>query len=184
MVPSPRHPLWGSAAGRIFQPFSLEGLAAPGLGILGLALLGRWLGSAQRRPWTWMGLVAGVLGLFDGDRRRRGRRRREDSLFLYYATVHGRPLVSGSIARYPTRRLTRLTSDPLYRQVLALEDEPGYADPPTFTGTDLATAGIGFVVLHRDRPAPRAEAYLQGLGLSVLVVDGTVVVLRTPAAGT
>lgn len=105
---------------------------------------------------------------------------RDDTIFMYYATVHGKPLVSGSTSRYPTSRLRQLTALPLYRQVLALEDEPGFADPPTFTAGELRRAGIGFVVYHRDRPVPRAEAYLSALGLPVLADDGTVEVLQVP----
>ncbi|HET6793995.1 MAG TPA: hypothetical protein VFH45_06115 [Acidimicrobiales bacterium] len=107
---------------------------------------------------------------------------RDDTIFLYYATSHGHPLVSGMVARYPAGRLARLTSIPVYRQLLALESEPGFADRATFTAADLARLGIGFVVLHRDRPVPTAWSYLGRLHLPVLADDGTVVVLRVPAA--
>lgn len=108
---------------------------------------------------------------------------RENSYLLGYATTHQRALVSGSASRYPTTRLTRLTSDPLYRQVLALEDEPGYTDPPTFDARALRAAGISFVVYHRDRPLPRAKSFFESLGLAVLADDGSVVVWKVPEDG-
>lgn len=103
---------------------------------------------------------------------------RDDTIFVYYATVHGRPLVSGYLSRYPERRLTRLSAIPLYRQVLALGKEPGFDDRPTFDASDLRRQGIGYVVYHRDRPWPAAYAYLSGLGLPVLADDGTIVVWK------
>lgn len=100
---------------------------------------------------------------------------RDDTIFLYYATVHRRPLVSGYLSRYPVGRLERLTAIPVYRQILALGEEPGYTGPATFTVDDLRELGIGYVVYHRDRPWPAAYAYLSGLGLPVLADDGTIV---------
>ena len=105
---------------------------------------------------------------------------RDDTIFMYYATSHGHPLVSGMVARYPDSRFARLDSVPVYRQVLALESEPGYSDRPTFTASDLARLGIGFVVLHRDRPLPAAWSYMSRLHLRVLADDGAVVVLGVP----
>lgn len=105
---------------------------------------------------------------------------RDDTIFLYYATRHGRPLVSGMVARYPNERRTRLTSVPLYRQVLALQGEPGFIDPARFDERDLRALGIGFVVYHRDRPEPPAFDYVAGLGMQVLADDGTVIVWKVP----
>jgi hypothetical protein len=105
---------------------------------------------------------------------------RDNSLLLGFATVHQRPLVSGSVSSYPRSRLDRLTGDPLYRQILALEDEPGYTDVPRFGAQELRSAGISFVVHHRDRPLPRAEEYLASLGMPVLADDGTVRVWKVP----
>jgi len=105
---------------------------------------------------------------------------RDDTLFLWYATTYRQPLVSGMVARLPDWRWRRLTSMPLYRQLLSLEAEPGFSSPATFTADDLRRAGIGFVVLHRDRPEPAAAAYLARIGLRRLSSDGTVTVLEVP----
>lgn len=108
---------------------------------------------------------------------------RENSIFLYYATRHGHPVVNGMVARLPRKRLERLLAEPVYRQVLSLQGEPGMQDPPTFGADDLRRLGIGFVVYHRDRPFPAALAHLGGLGLPVAADDGTVVVWRVPRGG-
>jgi hypothetical protein len=105
---------------------------------------------------------------------------RLDYIFLYYATFHKKPLVSGMAARYPQKRVNILTSIGVYRQLLALEHEPGFSDAPTFTAADLKSLGIGYVVYHRDLPQPEAYAYLAGLGLPVLADDGTVIVWKVP----
>jgi hypothetical protein len=110
-------------------------------------------------------------------------REREDSGLVYMATVHGRPLVSGTTSRYPRARLEELTAIPVFRQVLALEGEPGFDDPARFTGDDLCRVGIGFVVYHRDRPVPEAFEYLKRLRLPVLADDGTVLVWHVPRCG-
>ena len=103
-----------------------------------------------------------------------GDRSRDHTIFLYYATVHGRPLVSGYLSRYPDERLERLTAIPMYRQVLALVGDPGFDDPAEFDADDLRRLGIGYVVYHRDRPEPKAYEYLDTLGLERLSDDGTV----------
>ena len=126
-------------------------------------------GAVLEVPLQWASAAA-VLGDRAADR--------EHTVFMYYATVHEKPLVSGYVSRYPSRRLRELTSVPVYRQMLALGDEPGFLDPPSFRSDDLRRLGIGFVVYHRDRPQPRAFEYLKGLGLTTLDDDGTVVVWR------
>jgi hypothetical protein len=109
---------------------------------------------------------------------------RENTELLGYAATHHRAIVSGSASRYPAKRLRRLTEDPLYRQVLALEAEPGYTDTPTFGSAELRAAGIAYVVYHRDRPLPRVEPYLSSLSLAVAADDGTVIAWKVPTGGT
>jgi hypothetical protein len=106
---------------------------------------------------------------------------RDDTVFLYYATAHEHPLVSGMLARYPEARFIRIRNVPLYREVLTLQGDPD-GQPPRFGASDLRAAGIGFVVYHRDRPEPEAYRYLSGLALPVLADDGTVLVWRVSFA--
>jgi hypothetical protein len=108
--------------------------------------------------------------------------RREDSILLRAALVHHHPVVNGSVARYPDRRLAELLRVPVYRQVLALEQEPGFVDEPRFDAPDLARLGIGYVVYHRDRPLPMALAYVEGLRLPVLADDGVTLIWTVPPA--
>jgi hypothetical protein len=101
-----------------------------------------------------------------------------DDLFLYYATKHKHPMVNGMIARLPVKRRAALYGIPVYRQLLALQHQVGFTDPPTFTATDLQGLDIGFVVYHRSRPMPDALAYVEGLGLEQVADDGDTVVWR------
>jgi hypothetical protein len=107
---------------------------------------------------------------------------REDSIYLYYATRHGHPVSNGMVARLPRARLAALFGYAPYSQLLALQHQPGFKDPPTFTAHDLRAMGIGWVVYHRDNPFPDALAYLQTLGLTPAADDGVVEVWRVPAA--
>ena len=106
---------------------------------------------------------------------------RENSIFLYWATFHRKAVVSGHISRYPDKRLDRLKSIPVYRQVLSLMDEPGYDDAATFGADDLRELGISFVVYHRDRPEPAVLEYVERLDLELLADDGRIVVWKVNA---
>jgi hypothetical protein len=101
---------------------------------------------------------------------------------MVYATVHGRPLASGSVSRLSTTRLERLLAVPLYAAVLQLQS-PGGPDPdvaPTIDRAMLRAAGIGYVVHHRDVAVPRVRRAIQALELPVLASDGDVTVWLVP----
>lgn len=107
----------------------------------------------------------------------------DHTVFLYYATRHGKPLVSGMAARYPHRHIERLLDIPVYGQVLSLQEtDPDRPQgmPASFTAADLADLDIGFVVFHRDQPRPRARDYVAQLGLEPLADDGLVEVWKVP----
>lgn len=104
----------------------------------------------------------------------------QDFLFLIYQMTHERPVVSGAVSRYPSDDLDRLLSVPLYRQVLALADQPGFRDRASFDAADLRELGIGYVAYHREDPVPKALAYLQALDLPVLADDGMVIIWKVP----
>jgi hypothetical protein len=112
-----------------------------------------------------------------------GDQAQDHTIFMYWATHHGKPLVGGMVARYPDARLRALTAEvPVYAQVMALQQPEPKPDAPgaSFTTADLAQLDIGFVAYHRDRPRPRAEQYLAGLGMPVLADDGTVIIWKVP----
>ena len=103
----------------------------------------------------------------------------DHSIFLYYATRHGKPLSGGMVARYPKRSRQAILDDPIYAQVVPLQE----GDPKfmaTFDALDLRQAGIGYVVYHRNEGRPAALAYFSRLGLPVLADDGTVLVWKVP----
>lgn len=102
----------------------------------------------------------------------------DHSIFLYYATRHGKPLAGGVAARYPARSRRALLHHPVYSQVVALQQ--GDLASAIFDAAELRRSGIGYVVYHRDRPRPAAEAYLGELRMPVLADDGTVLVWKVP----
>ena len=102
----------------------------------------------------------------------------DHSIFLYYATRHGKPLAGGVAARYPARGRRALFAPPgLFA---------GRRPPAGRPGLDhvrrrrTAPVRIGYVVYHRDRPRPAAEVYLGELRMPVLADDGTVLVWKVP----
>lgn len=107
---------------------------------------------------------------------------RDHTIFLYYATRHRHPMVSGMVARLPKRRLDKLLAIPVYRQLLTLQHQPGMFDLATFTVDDLRRLDIGFVVYHRDRPMPDVRDYVAALGLPVVARDRKITVWEVPAA--
>ena len=102
------------------------------------------------------------------------------ALFMAWATVHERPYVGGSLSRYSDERLQRLFDIPVYRQILAMQDEPGIDDPASFGADDLSDLGIGYVVYHRSLREPRVYEHLDGLDLPVLADDGDTIVWKVP----
>ncbi|MGH9008849.1 MAG: hypothetical protein ACRDYF_03275 [Acidimicrobiia bacterium] len=102
----------------------------------------------------------------------------DHSIFLYYATRHGKPLAGGMAARYPVHSRQALLNQPVYSQVVALQQ--GDLAAPTFSAADLRQAGIGYVVYHRDRPREAALVHLSELRMPVLADDGTVLVWKVP----
>jgi hypothetical protein len=103
----------------------------------------------------------------------------DHTIFMYYATRHGKPLVGGMVARYPHRRMAQLLSNPVYQDVLDLQ-RPQATRRATFTAADLRALRIGYVVYHRGRANPSAQAYVAGLGLPELADDGTIQAWKVP----
>jgi hypothetical protein len=116
-------------------------------------------------------------------------------IFMYYGTIHGKPMVTGNSARFPQQDLDRLLHIPVYDQLLGMLPRQGpenVASVPagrslgevypaaTFSIADLQELGIGDIVDHRDIPRPAAMMYISELELPILVDDGTVVVYKVP----
>jgi hypothetical protein len=110
-----------------------------------------------------------------------GDRRGYYSMQMVHATVHGRPLVSGSVSRLSSERLDELLAVPVYRDVIDLQRPGGGAVGEGRLDLEgLRAAGIGYVVYHRDIPVPRVRRAVERLGLPVLADDGTVIVWSVP----
>jgi hypothetical protein len=104
----------------------------------------------------------------------------DQTVFMYYATRHRKPMVGGMVARFPDARLAAIQAIPVYREILKLQS--GKSEGTAFfTAADLDAEGIGYVVVHRDRARAEAVQFFSGLGLPTLADDGTVLVLEVPA---
>lgn len=101
-------------------------------------------------------------------------------VFLYWATVHERPVVSGMVARLPRWRRAALYGFPVLRQVLALQKQPGFTDTIDFGPDELRAMGIGFVVYHRSRPEPDVLTYVESLKLEKIADDGDTIAWHVP----
>lgn len=111
----------------------------------------------------------------------------DQSILLYYATAHGKPLASGMVARLSAERLDALRDVDVYRALLQVQGDPiahGTAIDPradaVFDVHALSEAGIGWVIYHRDRPVPAVLARLEAADLEVLSDDGTTVIYEVP----
>jgi hypothetical protein len=103
----------------------------------------------------------------------------DDTVFMYYATEHGKPIVNGMVARLSDKRERRLRSIDVYSQILTLQGDTA-GPPASFDAADLARLGIGYVVAHRVPSAPAAFRYFGSLGLPILANDGDTLVWRVP----
>ncbi len=104
--------------------------------------------------------------------------RRDNTIFMYYATTHQKPIVGGMVARLSQTRKDALISDPLLHQVLNLQGDGGTPLPITFRATDLSAKGIGYVVMHDDKPLPQARRYIEALNMKVLAQSDGVTVWK------
>lgn len=127
-------------------------------------------GAVLELPLKWS-MSQGHLGFRGHD---------QDFRFLLAAIVHERPIASGAISRSPDETLHDLLSIPVYRQLLSLGGEPGFAEPAVFTARDLERLGISFVIYHRSDPAPRVLSYVEALGFEEVADDGDLIVWRLP----
>ncbi|MFL7793914.1 MAG: hypothetical protein AB8I69_17350, partial [Anaerolineae bacterium] len=171
---------WSKPVVWLFRhPFRLNVLLGFGLAItsgFGLSVLVRWLGGKHPK-WLWP--VAGALialllfeywyfpfpttsaavpdfylhlsassgqgAILDLPMGRQPSKR-----YMYYQTVHGRPLLEGHVSRTPSTAYTFIETNPLLRSFLACED---IALPPVILSQDLDTlreAGVEYIVLHKD----------------------------------
>jgi hypothetical protein len=105
---------------------------------------------------------------------------------MVYATVHGRPLVNGSVSRLSIERRRELLDLPAYRAVLILQrpedpdDAAADAADVVLTVDDLRAAGVGYIVYHDDLPVPAVREAVEELDLPVLADDGSVRVWVVP----
>lgn len=108
----------------------------------------------------------------------------DHSLYMYFATIHRRPMAGGTMTRAPDARIRTLERIPIYGQILALQGDygPEKVRPATFTVDDLRSLGIRFVVFHKESPMPAVQQHFESLDLPVFADDADVLVLKVPGS--
>lgn len=106
----------------------------------------------------------------------------DHSLYMYFATIHQRPMAGGTMSRAPDGRIRSLERIPIYGQILALQGDygPDKVRPATFTVADLQALGIRFIVFHKESPMPAVRQHFERLNLAVFADDADVLVLKVP----
>ena len=101
-------------------------------------------------------------------------------LYMYYATVHGKPLVEGHVSRLPVSAYDFIDSVPLLRGLHQdNEMDPALGDVSRQLSA-LAQANVRYVILHPDLVPPEQMARWQDwLGVAPAFADQQTVVYRT-----
>ena len=98
-------------------------------------------------------------------------------LWLYFQTLHGKPLVEGHVSRYTAADYAFIYSQPLLRALYQAEDLPPYLPPDDGTGIPLETdtyvqalgpalralesSGVRYVLLHKPYLDATLQAHFQ-----------------------
>jgi len=100
--------------------------------------------------------------------------------YMYYATIHGKPLVEGHVSRLPVSAYDFIDSIPLLRGLHQdNEMDPALGDVSRQLSA-LAQANVRYVVLHPDLVPPEQMARWQDwLGVAPAFADQQTVVYRT-----
>jgi hypothetical protein len=103
-------------------------------------------------------------------------------LWLYYQTLHGKPLVEGHVSRYRPADYGFIATNPLLRAFYQIAEWPVrlpeelFAGGPDASGAAwhaLRTAGVRYILLHKPYLDAADQAYLQDLLPIVPVYEDT-----------
>ncbi|HEX2028771.1 MAG TPA: hypothetical protein VHF25_12325 [Nitriliruptorales bacterium] len=97
---------------------------------------------------------------------------------MIWATHHAHPIAVGFGSRTPVWRLDRLASIPLYRDILALQEDPDVAVAPTEGRGSARDVGARWVVVDGDHPA--VVRYVNQVGYREVARDGATVLYELP----
>lgn len=81
-------------------------------------------------------------------------REKSDSHFMYYQLFHGKPLISGNIARPPSESMVLFQSVPLLTHLRESEEASPEVANPSEQLRLLADADVRYVVLHKEYLSP------------------------------
>ena len=93
---------------------------------------------------------------------------------LYYATLHGHPLVGGFVGRFPTEYAERYLGTPLVGNLLRIS-----IGEPTLPEVPAGSPPCRYIVVHRDMTPAAVTDYMHAtLALEMLESDGRVDLYR------
>ncbi|MBW3561550.1 MAG: hypothetical protein KY437_03550 [Actinobacteria bacterium] len=97
---------------------------------------------------------------------------------MIWATYHEHPVAAGFGSRTAPWRLNTLASMPLYRDILALQEDPAARAAPTEGRASALELGARWVVVDGDHPA--VVRYVTEVGYQEVARDGAVVLYELP----
>lgn len=95
--------------------------------------------------------------------------------WLYYQTIHGKPIVEGHISRYASENYVFITSNSLLRAFYQVADKPNYISMAEFNESvvpvealgpalrALKTSGVRYILLHKHYLNTDLEAHFRRL---------------------
>ncbi len=91
-------------------------------------------------------------------------------LWLYYQTLHGKPIVEGHISRYTVEDYAFIASNALLRTLYQVAERPAHLPEDTFTGDplrlgpalqELRASGVRYILLHKPYADVALQAHFQ-----------------------
>jgi hypothetical protein len=103
-----------------------------------------------------------------------------DKEYLYYQTIHGKPLVNGHLSRPPQDAYRFLEEVPIL-SALAADEPPAWPDRHVVAQLEpLAAVGVKYVILHREHLDPeKLDAWRDYFALAPAFEDEYLVVYET-----
>ena len=112
--------------------------------------------------------------------------------WLYYQTLHGKPIVEGHVSRYTPEHYAFIASQPLLRAFYQIADKPVRVPGDVFSGEtipisalypalhSLEASGVRYILLHKSHLNTAVEAYFRRmLPIVPIYEDATLAVYDT-----
>ena len=93
--------------------------------------------------------------------------------WLYFQTLHGKPMVEGHVSRYTREQYAFIAEQPFLNSLYQVAEPPPFLPSATFESSaspevplgpalrDLDTAGVRYILVHKSALDPESEDHLQ-----------------------